>query len=177
MQMQLPISPVDFNNLILTKAFEVLPPQMDSKEARVLLTAIALQESGLAHRWQVVDAKRPQLRGPARGLLQFELGSNISRGGVWGVFLHPASAGLLRQLCVERGCPPSPSNIWEAIEHDDVLAAGLARLLILTDPYKLPALGDVDGAWRLYADRCWRPGKPHPQTWPGFYARALEAVQ
>ena len=142
----------------------------DSRESRCLLLAIGLQESRFEHRRQMGN-------GPARGFWQFERGTAASRGGVWGVFLHPASAGLLRQLCVERGCPPSPSNIWEAIEHDDVLAAGLARLLILTDPYKLPALGDVDGAWRLYADRCWRPGKPHPQTWQGFYARALEAVQ
>lgn len=176
MQMQLPISPVDFNNLILTKAFEVLPPQMDSKEARVLLTAIALQESGLAHRWQVVDAKRPQLRGPARGLLQFELGSNISRGGVWGVFLHPASAGLLRQLCAARGVVCEPSEIWRAIEHDDVLAAGLARLLLWTDPRSLPEPDDVDGSWALYL-RTWRPGKPHFRTWAGFYMQAWEAVE
>lgn len=142
----------------------------DSRESRCLLLAIGLQESRFENRRQMGN-------GPARGFWQFERGTAASRGGVWGVFLHPASAGMLRQLCAERGCPPSPSNIWEAIEHDDVLAAGLARLLILTDPFKLPALGDVDGAWRLYAQRCWRPGKPHPQTWPGFYAQALEAVQ
>lgn len=154
----------------IAPAMALLKGVPDSRESRCLLLAIGLQESRFEHRRQMGN-------GPARGFWQFERGTAASRGGVWGVFLHPASAGLLRQLCVELGCLPSPSNIWEAIEHDDVLAAGLARLLILTDPYKLPALGDVDGAWRLYADRCWRPGKPHPQTWPGFYARALEAVQ
>lgn len=142
----------------------------DSKESRCLLLAIGLQESRFEHRRQMGN-------GPARGFWQFERGTAASKGGVWGVFLHPASGKLLRALAEQRGCPPSPSNIWEAIEHDDTLAAGLARLLILTDPLKLPALGDVDGAWRLYADRCWRPGKPHPKTWPGYYAQALEAVQ
>lgn len=175
MQMQLPISPVDFNNLILTKAFEVLPPQMDSKEARVLLTAIALQESGLAHRWQVVDAKRPQLRGPARGLLQFEQGSNISRGGVWGVVEHPASRYWMHRVCAARGVTFTATAIWHAIEHDDVLAAAAARLLLFTDPRRLPDLGDEAGAWNLYM-RTWRPGKPHRGTWPDLYAQALAAV-
>ena len=38
----------------------------------------------------------------------------------------------------------------------DVLAAGLARLLLWTDPSRLPRLGDADGAWQLYV-RTWRP--------------------
>lgn len=154
----------------INPAMALLKGVPDSRASRCLLLAIGLQESRFEYRRQLGN-------GPARGYWQFERGTAASRGGVWGVFLHKTSSRLLRDLAEQRGCPPSPSNIWEAIEHDDVLAAGLARLLILTDPYKLPALGDVDGAWRLYADRCWRPGKPHPQTWPGFYARALEAVK
>jgi hypothetical protein len=65
--------------------------------------------------------------------------------------------------------------IWNAIENDDVLAAGLARLLLYTDPQRLPALGDREGAWQLYL-RTWRPGKPHRRTWNGYYQRALEFV-
>ena len=60
-------------------------------------------------------------------------------------------------------------------EWDDVLAAAFARLLLFTDPAKLPKLGDADGAWQLYL-RTWRPGKPHPHTWPDLYAQALEAT-
>lgn len=157
-------------NLAINAALELLPGSMDSKEARVLLFATGLQESRFEHRRQLGN-------GPARGFWQFELGTRESRGGVWGVFLHPASAALLRQLCVARNVQHSPADIWRAIEHDDVLAAGLARLLIFTDPYKLPAAADVDGAWRLYRYRCWRPGKPHPETWPEMHRRAREFVQ
>ena len=145
-------------------AMALLPGVPDTRESRCLLLAIGLQESRFEHRRQMGN-------GPARGFWQFET------GGVRGVVNHATSAGLLRKLCAARNVPCSATEIWRAIEHDDVLAAGLARLLIFTDPFKLPALGDVDGAWRLYAHRCWRPGKPHPETWPGFYAQALEAVQ
>ncbi|MNG31598.1 hypothetical protein D3C84_1174300 [compost metagenome] len=71
---------------------------------------------------------------------------------------------------------PVNEAVYVAIEHDDVLAAALARLLLWTDPGKLPKLGDEQGAWDLYL-RTWRPGKPHPETWPALYAQALEAVQ
>lgn len=151
-------------------AMALLKGVPDGRDVRCLLLAIGLQESRFEFRRQLGN-------GPARGFWQFERGTAASKGGVWGVFLHPVSAALLQQLCAARGVVCEPSEIWRAIEHDDVLAAGLARLLILTDPAKLPVLGDVDGAWRLYAQRCWRPGKPHPQTWPAYYARALEAVQ
>jgi len=153
----------------INAAYELLPGRMDSNEARVLLLATGLQESRFEHRRQLGN-------GPARGFWQFELGTRESKGGVWGVFLHPASAGYLRQLCVARGVTHWPLEIWRAIEHDDVLAAGLARLLIFTDAHKLPAVDDVDGAWQLYRYRCWRPGKPHPQTWPAFHAQARAFV-
>ena len=53
-----------------------------------------------------------------------------------------------------------------------VLACAAARLLLFTDPRRLPALGDADDAWRLYL-RTWRPGRPHRATWPELYAQAL----
>jgi hypothetical protein len=65
--------------------------------------------------------------------------------------------------------------VYNSLAHDDVLAAAFARLLLWTDPQRLPSLGDADGAWALYL-RTWRPGKPHPQTWPALYAQALAAV-
>lgn len=38
-----------------------------------------------------------------------------------------------------------------------MLAAGLARLLLWSDPGRLPSEDDVEGAWRLYL-KTWRPG-------------------
>lgn len=160
----------------INPALALLPGSMDTPRARVPLLAIGLQESRFEHRRQLVGTP-PRPAGPAMSFWQFELGTRASKGGVWGVYLHSASAGFLRQLCVARGVQHSPADIWRAIEHDDVLAAGLARLLLWTDALPLPALGDEAGAWDLYARRCWRPGKPHPETWPAFYARALAHVR
>lgn len=153
----LPIAPRDFNTRILTPALALLPTAMDSRDARVQLTATALQESKLAHRWQVVDPRQPQRKGPARGLLQFERGTRASRGGVWGVYLHDASRYWLPLLCRARGVEHAPTAIWQALEVDDILAAGVARLLLFTDPRRLPDAGDTEGGWKLYL-RTWRPG-------------------
>ena len=38
-----------------------------------------------------------------------------------------------------------------------MLAAGLARLLLWTDPARLPGAADVEAAWQIYL-RQWRPG-------------------
>lgn len=153
------------NHAAISPAMELLPPHMDSPKARVMLLAIGLQESRFQYRRQMND-------GPARGYWQFEQGSKASRGGVWGVYLHSQSTELLRLLCRARDCEFTPRSIHAEIEHDDVLAAGLARLLLWTDAKPLPEVTDEQGAWVLYAQRTWRPGKPHPGTWPGFHARA-----
>lgn len=169
------MTPREFNERVLNPALNLLPAAMDSAQARVMLIAIALQESRLIHRWQVIDPKRSDVKGPARGLFQFEKGTRASRGGVWGVFLHPASKGHLAVLCKARSVACDPDAIYAALEYDDVLAAGVARLLLWTDPKVLPAVGDADAGWALYL-RTWRPGKPHPQTWPALYRQALAAV-
>lgn len=93
------------------------------------------------------------------------------------MYLHPASSDKLKHLCRFRDVQYRPADIWKALEFDDVLAAGVARLLLYTDPFALPKLGDVQGAWMLYKERCWRPGKPHIETWPGYYRQALEYVR
>lgn len=154
---------------ILSALFTILPSAMDTREARVMLAAIGLQESRFTHRRQMGG-------GPARGFWQFELGSRLLGGGVWGVFKHKASSYWLHQLCEARGCAFDPPAIYQRIEHDDVLAAGVARLLLFTDPKRLPSIGDAEGAWELYAKRTWRPGKPHRQTWDAFYRRAVDFV-
>lgn len=156
-------------------AYKLLPPAMRSDRATVMLLAIGQQESRFEHTYQVVAGK-PGHKGPARGYWQFELGRPDVGGGVWGVFKHPASRYWLAQLCAARGVAFAPTTIWRTLEEDHVLAAGVARLLLFTDPRPLPELGDSKGAWKLYANRTWLPGKPHPETWDDFYANALEAV-
>jgi len=153
----------------MAKAYALLPPKMRSDRADVMLLAIGLQESRLRYRAQLGG-------GPARGLWQFERGTRASRGGVWGVYLHAASRDHLRDLCEARGVEYAPDPIYRTLERDDVLAAGVARLLLWTDAKALPELGDWAEAWDLYARRAWRPGKPHPDTWGGFYAEALGTV-
>lgn len=146
----------------VTPALELLPPNMGDDRAKVMLLAIGLQESRFTH--------RRQMGGPARGHYQFEQG-----GGVYGVLRHKASGAMARAICRERGVEPVDSKVYAALEHDDVLAAALARLLLWTDPQRLPDVGDVGGAWELYL-RVWRPGKPHRKTWNALYAQAMDAV-
>ena len=149
------------------EALRLLPPAMDSTEARVLMYAIGLQESRFTHRAQVIDGGG---KGPARGLWQFERG-----GGVAGVLRHPASRFWANSVCNARNIPPQPLNVWLTLETDDVLAAALARLLLFTDPARLPAIGEQATSLRYYL-RVWRPGKPHPETWPSCYQAAIGAV-
>ena len=145
------------------ESMALLPERMDSPEARVMLAAIGLQESRFTH--------RRQIRGPARGFWQFERG-----GGVFGVLNHRASKAHAVILCRARSVGTDSMEVYQTLEHDDVLAAGFARLLLWTDPHVLPNLGDVQGAWDLYM-RTWRPGKPHRHTWDALYAQAVEFVQ
>ncbi len=141
----------------------ILPPSMSTKKALVMMLAIGLQESRFKH--------RRQINGPARGFWQFERG-----GGVSGVLRHEASRKHALGVCDIRDVSPVPSKVYARLEHDDVLAAAFARLLLWTDPQPLPEIGDVQGAWDLYL-RVWRPGKPHPETWAEFYSRALDEVE
>jgi hypothetical protein len=152
-------------------ALALLPANMDTPAARVMLLAIGLQESRFEHRRQLVGAP-PRPVGPAKSFWQAEQGG----GMVHGVRLHVATRAAAAALYQARGVPARDAAIWDAIENDDVLAAGLARLLLWSDPGRLPAVGDADGAWALYL-RTWRPGKPHPQSWPALYAKAVTASQ
>ncbi len=152
----------------VSPALALLPARMDTPGARVMLLAIGLQESRFVH--------RRQIGGPARGFWQFEKGTRASRGGVWGVFLHQASKDRLAALCKARSVACDPDAIYGALEYDDVLAAGVARLLLWTDPKALPPVGDADAGWALYL-RTWRPGKPKPDSWPDIYRQAAAQVQ
>jgi hypothetical protein len=157
-------------------ALRLLPLRMDSPEARVQMLTTGLQESQFRDRRQLIPVKRDgrtQLvpEGPATSFWQGERGGGL----VHGVRVHPATKRYAAHLYALRGVAPRDVAIWKAIEHDDVLAAGLARLLLFSDPYKLPALGHTQAAWELYY-RTWKPGKPRRDTWDGYYQRALDFV-
>ncbi len=146
----------------ITPALALFPGRMDTRSARVQLLANGLQESRFEH--------RRQIKGPARGLWQFE-----RAGGVQGVLRHPQTAALARRLCEARSVPADTTTVYHRLEHDDILAAGFARLLLWSDPQPLPPIGAAAQAWQLYL-RTWRPGKPHRHTWDALYARAVAAV-
>lgn len=136
----------------------------DSDKARVQVLSIGLQESRFQFRRQMGN-------GPAMGFWQFERG-----GGVRGVLNHTTSRAKAKQLCLERRVNPDEMSVWLALQNDDVLAAGFARLLLLTDARALPDVSDVVGAWNCY-ERNWRPGKPHIATWSGNHRQAREALE
>ncbi|WP_349569360.1 hypothetical protein [Azotobacter salinestris] len=146
----------------IAPAFALLPARMNSPQAETLLLAIGLQESGLAH--------RRQIGGPARGFWQFEQG-----GGVRGVLQHPLSRPYAVAICDARSVFPAAPAVYAALEHDDILAAAFARLLLWTDPAPLPAVGEVAKSWDYY-QCCWRPGKPHRNRWDACYAQAMDAL-
>lgn len=153
-------------------ALALLPARMKSPKAEVMLLAIGLQESRFQHRRQLVG-NPPRPTGPAKSFWQAEQGGGMVHGLLR---YHDARVrDIATGLCVVRGVSPDTLSVWNAIEHDDVLAAGLARLLLWTDPQRLPAIGDAQGAWDLYL-RTWRPGKPHRRTWDAFYAQAMKEV-
>lgn len=132
--------------------------------AEVMLLTIAMQESGLRH--------RRQINGPARSYWQFE-----RDGGVHGVFTHKRTAGILSNVCSDLSLQHSVNSVYADMEYNDTLACVMARLLLYSDERALPKLSasTFDDAWHYYI-RNWRPGKPHPDTWPNYWNDALECV-
>lgn len=142
---------------VIPAAMSLLPANMDTPPARVMLLAIGLQESRFIHRKQV--------RGPARGFWQFET------GGVSGVARHHASKDHLRGVC--DALRYDAEGVYGTIADNDTLACAVARLLLWTHPEPLPV--NAQSAWEYYID-LWRPGKPHRGTWDGFYAEASRNI-
>lgn len=128
-----------------------------------MLVAIALQESRAAH--------RKQIGGPARSYWQFET------IGVAGVLEHPSTRFEAELFLGQLDYSPASiaAKVYLAIEHNDVLAAGLARLLLWTLPKPLPERHDAPEGWAQYL-AAWRPGKPHPETWGANWAEAWQLV-
>ena len=156
------MTPSLFVDLALNPALRLLPTKMDTPAARAMLIAMALQESRLKH--------RRQIQGPARGYWQFEQG-----GGVKGVLTHTASKEYAQFVCLSLDYKPESSVVYEAIEHNDVLACVFARLLLWTLTPPLPARNNPAGGWSQYLS-AWRPSKPHRDTWDDFYEAAWEAA-
>lgn len=164
----------------INPALALLPADMDTPAARVQMLATGLQESRFVDRRQLVG-RPPRPVGPAKSFWQAERGG----GMVHGVRLHAATSAAAAHLYQARGVPARDGAIWDGIEHDDVLAAGLARLLLWSDPGRLPLMGDIEGAWRLYL-RTWRPGAYDHGTpaqraelrakWGRYYAQAVAEV-
>ena len=148
---------------VLPAAFELLPIEMRSREAHAHLLTIGLQESGFLERRQLEG-------GPARGLWQFE-----RAGGTAGVLSYPSSRPhaleVLRELHYEASVP----IVHVALEHNDILAAAFARLLLWTLPDRLPRRTQPVVAWKQYL-RAWRPGEPRRATWAAYHTRAWELV-
>lgn len=145
----------------------LLPVTMRTAHRKVLLYATSRQE----------NPKRlpKQVGGPAVSDYQFESG-----GGVRGVLEHPSTAALAASVCKARGLTASRLTVYEALQHDQVLAAAFAGLLYYTDAGRLPAVGDEQGAWDVYL-RTWRPGafKRQPEElrakWSKSYNDAMVA--
>lgn len=147
-------------------AYSLLPPAMHSMAATSFVIAAGLQESRF-------KTRRQMGAGTALSFWQFE------RAGVQGVLTHARSKAhveaALRALCYG-GLVREASACHRVIEHHDTLAFVLARLLLWTLPVALPQRSDVETAWTQYLD-LWRPGKPHPETWAGFFADAWDYVE
>lgn len=150
----------------LKKAFSLLPPKMNSHDAAQNVLAICYQESKLYQRRQVGG-------GPARGLAQFEKGNKTSKGGVWGVMNHDIVGPIAKDVCEKLGVKPDVDTVYNELEHNDVLALALARLLLWTSPAKLPTTQQA--GWDVYLNT-WRPGKPRPAEWPQSWAAARGLV-
>lgn len=138
-------------------------PSIENELAKIELVAISGQEA----KW----IYKKQIKGPARGLWQFELGSLECGGGICGVFRHPATKHFVQELCTECLVDHNPSAIYRALEYNDLLAAYIARLLLWTDIHPLPR-NEAEG-WTTYIAN-WRPGKPHKRTWSYNYKTAVD---
>ena len=155
---------------VLPAAYDLLPAACASAEASVMLLAIGLQESRFK--------ARRQFNGPARGFWQFE------QAGVAAVLGHKRAGPMVRSALSKLAYPHSSSvgEIHHALEHNDVLAAVVARALLWTDPAALPDVwpattiqAQAGPSWDLYR-RLWRPGRPVRASWDALYAEAWARV-
>ena len=168
------MTPETLRDLIFPAAFPLLPPKMDTVQARAMLIAIALQESRLVHRAQLVGGAAEwwhSIDPPAHGYYQFEVVSIrlLLQHVVARPLLIPALSALDYPL-------DAPGLIHEAIRNNDMLATVFARVLLYTVPESLPEEHEADRGLEQYL-WAWRPGKPRPGTWPANWRLAWECVK
>jgi len=134
-----------------------------SPQLRVLLLAIAGQETEWTHRRQIgSDA--------ARGFWQFQRADGLRM-----VLNRPSTAYRASAVIRLLSLPHDEATLFEAIAWNDALAVVCARLLLWTDAAAIPSIADEHGAW-LYYLRLWRPGKPRPDDWKLRHNLAAAAV-
>ena len=158
---------------VIEPAMVLLDPIHDTPAARAMLLAIAMQESSLRSRVQVLDAGKPwwqSRHGPAHGWWQFEAG-----GGVTAVMGNPRTKQMVDPVITQLAYPFDVKAIHDAIVHNDLLAAVFARALLYSAPWPLPMRHNDAESWRQYL-WAWRPGKPHERTWSRNYRIAWETV-
>jgi len=143
----------------LTATVGPTPPDTDA--ARLLLLAIAGQESG----WQNI----PQGGGgPGRGPWQFEPETCKE------LMFNPESAAFYTKICMALSIVPS--RTYDGLLAHPNLAVSLARLDLWCNPNPLPEVGDQEAAWEYYLET-WRPGSPGPDRWPANYQAAMAAMK
>lgn len=154
------MSPRLFLQRVVEPGLALLPGYMVSDQARVILMAIAGQETNWAARAQAND-------GPGRGYWQFEPATVA--GLATGARTAPLLLSVMSTLDLVGASPHA------VIQWHDPMACVVARLLIWTDAAALPAVGDANGCWAYYT-RLWRPGKPDRMRWLPCYDLARSTV-
>jgi hypothetical protein len=141
----------DSRREIIEQALLILPNKFTSQKAKLLLAAIAYQESNFF--------ETHQIKGPAHGYWQFE-----QHGGTLGVIRHRSTREIAKSLSLSFGIQNKPKFVFPELETNPILAACYARLLLWTNPRSLPSLDNEEKSWQYYF-KTWRPGKPHRRTW------------
>lgn len=155
-----------------------LPATLWTPQARRLLAAICMQESGGEN---VPQRLADGTEGLAAGFPQMQA------NGIEDVLANPASAALAA-ACVERAgildsagakFSPGPRGYPLGATHPvavlvranflnfPTLQLQLARLMLWDNPHPLPPMDDSDANWAYYLET-WRPGKPSRARWDGF---------
>lgn len=137
-----------------------MPPHLNSHSARVLLTAIAGQETEWSARSQTGG-------GDARGFWQ------IKPAAVATLMNIAHAKPILHAACETLSIHADASTIHSVMVWNDVLATVVARLWLWICPSRLPlplneSAVKQEAAWRVYL-RAWQPGHPVPERWPAAY--------
>lgn len=162
--MALTISARQLLDTVIRPTLELLREPYTGLRAEVALVVIALQESRLLDRWQIGG-------GPGRSWWQVE---PQTYGAVVQKWAYGRSKLRELGLIDKRGLPikGAPADI---LAYSELAACIVARGIMWLDPEPLPAIGDEEECWEMYARRCWRPGKPIKGTWPDNYRLAMHA--